>query len=69
MVCLMTMMIECICSAPDPCKGRCEQHERDLHGYPCCECQREWRESHPAEAARIDRLLNGVFPSGTGKRL
>ncbi len=57
-------MSECICGAPDSCEGRCERHGRDLHGYPCCECQREWRESHPAEAAQIDRLVKAVFRAG-----
>lgn len=57
-------MAECICGADEPCTIRCEKHDRDLHGYPCIECQREWREANPERAAAVDREVNRVL----GKR-
>jgi hypothetical protein len=46
----------CICGSDEPCVGRCEKHDRDLHGYPCGDCQREWREANPKRAAEIARI-------------
>lgn len=52
-------MPDCICGADEPCTGRCEKHDRDLHGYPCVECGREWEVANPATSQAISNLAAG----------
>lgn len=47
----------CVCGADEPCSSYCGRHNRALHGYPCDECQREWREANPDKVAQIERLV------------
>jgi hypothetical protein len=44
-----------ICERPD----RCEKHGQKLHGYPCDDCQTEWRRTHPRTAVAISELMRG----------
>ena len=52
-------MAECVCGAPEPCIGRCEKHDRALHGYPCAPCEHEWEAAHPHTAAAIAKIAAG----------
>jgi len=49
----------CICGADEPCTGYCGKHIRELHGYPCGECGREWEAANPATAKAIGNLAAG----------
>lgn len=51
--------VECVCGAPEPCTGRCEKHDRVLHGYPCGGCSAEWETAHPRTAAAIAKFASG----------
>lgn len=57
-------MTECVCGADEVCTSYCDKHDRDLHGYPCAECQREWREANPESAAKVDRLVASILRAG-----
>lgn len=46
-------MTACVCGADEPCVGRCERHDRVLHGYPCAACGHEWEAAHPRTSAAI----------------
>ncbi len=54
-------MAECICGLDEPCTGHCSRHDCDLHGYPCSECDREWREAHPRTYAVIGSGIQSKF--------
>lgn len=41
-----------LCSTPD----RCEKHGKELHGYPCWDCQQEWRKANPRTAGAITKF-------------
>lgn len=49
-------MTACVCGASEPCTDRCEKHGADLHGYPCEECQAEWRRANPEKVAAVRRI-------------
>jgi hypothetical protein len=49
----------CVCGADEPCTGRCEKHDRDLHGYPCGPCGIEWEQANPRTAVAISRFAAG----------
>ena len=45
----------CVCGADEPCPVICDRHNTISHGYPCGDCQREWRQANPRTAAVIGK--------------
>lgn len=39
----------------------CAKHGKQLHGYPCHDCQAEWQETHPkSHQAIADFVAGGI---------